>query len=431
MEALRPRNASKTTTTSSKKKAIGSDLSSARGSEDRHSSVQAPTASRGQKRGRELETEKVGKRARTVNCVLSAATMESRIASPKPRSESPLTSLSPHSSDSNGRPIHAASSTRNSAEQGHEKDRTQSHKLPTGLEILAGPMPMDPRNGNTYICHGQVYHMLRDPNDFDIGGQYIELPQLIKLIEERVNYNQANAAFFRGQTPDAPLSIAGYDKNTSLHKLKSDHKLTKNGNSQEESFYARPSVRLVIPDHLKALLVDDWENVTKNLQLVPLPSKTPANAILTTYFDEEKGKRRLGSAEADILEEVVQGIKEYFDKCLGRILLYRFEREQFFEIRKEWESGDGEWEGKGPGDIYGAEHLCRLFGKFLSAALTWTSLIEIKLISLDARTYRSNQHGPAIGQQAPRRVGQAHAVVGEELWQVLCQRVRKCEPGLH
>ena len=80
------------------------------------------------------------------------------------------------------------------------------------------------------------------------------------------------------------------------------------------------------------------------------------------YFDEEKGKRRLGSAEADLLEEVVAGVKEYFEKCLGRILLYRFEREQFFEQRQLWEAATGEYEGKGPGEVYGAEHLCRLFG---------------------------------------------------------------------
>ncbi|MCJ1340529.1 Esa1p-associated factor [Bachmanniomyces sp. S44760] len=130
---------------------------------------------------------------------------------------------------------------------------------------------------------------------------------------------------------------------------------------KEEAFHARPAVRIVIPDHLKAILVDDWENVTKNLSLVPLPAKRPVNDILDTYFEEEKGKRRLGSAEADLLEEVVSGVKEYFDKCLGRILLYRFEREQFFDIRKLWEAATGDWDGKGPGDVYGAEHLCRLF----------------------------------------------------------------------
>jgi hypothetical protein len=92
---------------------------------------------------------------------------------------------------------------------------------------------------------------------------------------------------------------------------------------QEDAFHARPSIKLVIPDHLKAILVDDWENVTKNQQLVPLPSKHPVNSILADYLAFEKPKRIPGSAQADILEEIVAGLKEYFEKCLGRILLYR------------------------------------------------------------------------------------------------------------
>ncbi|KAI9776116.1 MAG: Esa1p-associated factor [Candelina submexicana] len=365
MEALRPRTTHKAT--SSKKKAIGSDLSSTRGSEDRHSSVQAPTASRGQKRGRDLEIEKVCKRARIVKSDLSNSTSEDHLPSPTPGEESsPLSSLSSLSSntnpadtnpaDSNPRPTNVARRTRNST-----KDEVQAPDLRTGLEILACPPPLDPRRGNKYRCNGDTYHMLRDPNEFYSERGYRH-PQLHKVLQKsnRPDLTAAGPVFFQDQDPRLLLMIAGYSAD-SLHKLRRNHKLTNNSNCQEESFHARPSVRLVIPDHLKALLVDDWENVTKNLQLVPLPSKSPANAILTTYFDEEKGKRRLGSAEADILEEVVQGIKEYFDKCLGRILLYRFEREQYFEIRQLWESGEGEWEGKGPGDVYGAEHLCRLF----------------------------------------------------------------------
>lgn len=132
--------------------------------------------------------------------------------------------------------------------------------------------------------------------------------------------------------------------------------------TQEETFNLRPAVRLPISDHLKALLVDDWEAVTKNLSLVPLPSAHPVTEILTAYLEEERTKRRAGSAEADLLEEVVAGVKEYFNQCLGRILLYRFEREQYFEVRKLWDEGKSGWEGKGAADAYGAEHLSRLFG---------------------------------------------------------------------
>lgn len=93
---------------------------------------------------------------------------------------------------------------------------------------------------------------------------------------------------------------------------------------QEESFHSRPSINIAVPDHIKAILVDDWENVTKNNQLVPLPAEKPVNQMLDDWFEFEKPRRQIGSAQADILEEVVAGMKEYFEKCLGRILLYKF-----------------------------------------------------------------------------------------------------------
>lgn len=93
---------------------------------------------------------------------------------------------------------------------------------------------------------------------------------------------------------------------------------------QEESFHHRPSINLVIPDHIKAILVDDWENVTKNMQLVPLPHKKPVEQILNDWVEFEKAKRPVGSAQADILDEIVSGLREYFERCLGRILLYRY-----------------------------------------------------------------------------------------------------------
>jgi len=80
---------------------------------------------------------------------------------------------------------------------------------------------------------------------------------------------------------------------------------------------------MVMPDHLKAILVDDWENVTKNQQLVPLPHPHPVNEILDDYLAHERPSREEGSASQDILEEVISGFREYFDKCLGRILLYK------------------------------------------------------------------------------------------------------------
>lgn len=117
-----------------------------------------------------------------------------------------------------------------------------------------------------------------------------------------------------------------------------------------------------MPDNLKSLLVDDWENITKNQQVVALPSKVSVNQILEAYIEEEKAKRAT-PADIDVLEEIIQGIREYFDKSLEKILLYRFEREQYNNIRKRWEAASGDLSGKGPLDTYGAEHLARLFGE--------------------------------------------------------------------
>lgn len=132
---------------------------------------------------------------------------------------------------------------------------------------------------------------------------------------------------------------------------------------QEEQFLSRPSVRITLPDNLKAILVDDWENVTKNRQVLALPAPISVNTILDTYAEEERAKRT-NPADLDVLEEVIAGIKEYFDKSLDKILLYRFEREQYRLLRHRWEAGSGNFADKGPLDIYGAHHLMRLFGKW-------------------------------------------------------------------
>lgn len=82
-------------------------------------------------------------------------------------------------------------------------------------------------------------------------------------------------------------------------------------------------INLPVPDHIQAMLVDDWENITKNNQLVPLPHAKPVNKILEDYLNYEKSHREEGSASMDILEEVIAGLREYFEKALSRILLYR------------------------------------------------------------------------------------------------------------
>ncbi len=232
---------------------------------------------------------------------------------------------------------------------------------------------------------------------------------------------------------------------------RSRHELTQR-QQQEENFLARPSVRMVFPDHIKSILVDDWENVTKNLQVVRLPCEHTVNGILDDYFAHENQQRRAGSAEADILEEFVQGMRDYFEKCLGKILLYRFERDQFFEVRGWWEgSSDPEHENvKGPADVYGAEHLARLFGEscLLSIKprsfrpfLKPPSISEKELFSNvrnssppksgHARTHRANQHGCPIGSSSPRRTRSHDSMARAPRGHVLRFGLRTSDAGIH
>ncbi len=51
----------------------------------------------------------------------------------------------------------------------------------------------------------------------------------------------------------------------------------------------------------------------------------------------------------------MEGIQAYFDRALGSILLYRFERKQYQQIQQKHEDTP-------LSQIYGAEHLVRLFG---------------------------------------------------------------------
>jgi hypothetical protein len=72
------------------------------------------------------------------------------------------------------------------------------------------------------------------------------------------------------------------------------------------------------------------------------------------------------------LSEIIAGVTLYFDKALGNNLLYRFERAQYVEQKRE--NPD-----KPRSEIYGAEHLLRLFGE---SSLRVSPLGEARLVRL-------------------------------------------------
>lgn len=68
-----------------------------------------------------------------------------------------------------------------------------------------------------------------------------------------------------------------------------------------------------------------------------------------------------------VLPTVIAGLQTYFDRALGANLLYRFERPQFAEIRRQYVTGQTVVVGqeKDMSAVYGAEHLLRMLGTSL------------------------------------------------------------------
>ncbi|KAI9473615.1 MAG: MRG-domain-containing protein [Benjaminiella poitrasii] len=110
----------------------------------------------------------------------------------------------------------------------------------------------------------------------------------------------------------------------------------------------RPDIKITIPDSLKGLLVDDWENVTKNRQIISLPKTITVDKILEDYKATSQFK------DEEAFDEFMMGVQLYFNKSLGTSLLYRIEYDQYDELFSDDKTTK-------PSSIYGAEHLLRLF----------------------------------------------------------------------
>ncbi|XP_060230836.1 mortality factor 4-like protein 2 isoform X1 [Meriones unguiculatus] len=129
-------------------------------------------------------------------------------------------------------------------------------------------------------------------------------------------------------------------------------------------------VEVKIPEELKPWLVEDWDLVTRQKQLFQLPAKENVDAILEEYAKCTKSQPSADNKEYAV-DEVVGGIKEYFNVMLGTQLLYEFERPQYAEILLAHPDAP-------VSHIYGAPHLLRLFVR-IGAMLAYMPLDEKSL----------------------------------------------------
>ncbi|KAI0363705.1 MRG-domain-containing protein [Pilatotrama ljubarskyi] len=138
---------------------------------------------------------------------------------------------------------------------------------------------------------------------------------------------------------------------------------TKRGREEDEST-RKPEMKLNVPEMLKVLLVDDWEAVTKNNQLVGLPRKPNVSELLEEFkqYILAQGTSTHLKDPKILLPTIIAGLQTYFDRALGANLLYRFERPQYAEIRKKYVTGPTVQVGqeKEMSAIYGAEHFLRM-----------------------------------------------------------------------
>jgi mortality factor 4-like protein 1 len=120
----------------------------------------------------------------------------------------------------------------------------------------------------------------------------------------------------------------------------------------DESLCAEIRDHLRLPHGVKLKLIEDWERISREKKLAPLP-RNPSIATLLEDFQMAKARR---TSHERLYGEVCDGVRAYFNQALPTILLYKFERRQHREAKENHRTQQ-------PVEYYGAEHLLRLFVK--------------------------------------------------------------------
>ncbi|CAO2624408.1 Mortality factor 4-like protein 2 [Lemmus lemmus] len=137
----------------------------------------------------------------------------------------------------------------------------------------------------------------------------------------------------------------------------------------------RMRVELKLPEELKPCLVEDWELINKHKQLFQLPAKKTVDTLLAEYVTFVKSQWKADNREYSV-DELVYGIREYFNTMLGTQLLYQFEKPQYAEIHLAYPHIP-------MSQVYGAPHLLRLFTQF-GTVLTHSHLSRQSLMRVSS-----------------------------------------------
>lgn len=144
---------------------------------------------------------------------------------------------------------------------------------------------------------------------------------------------------------------------------------------EEDQFMTAVEVRVKLPDELKPALVDDWDLINRQRKLPIVPARVTVDTILADYIRAKTSNKNNTPNKESAVQEVVAGLREYFNVMLGTQLLYKFERPQYAEILQQHKD-------KQTSDIYGFIHLIRLFVR-LGQMLAYTQLDEKSITLLN------------------------------------------------
>ncbi|XP_014091414.1 nuA4 complex subunit EAF3 homolog [Bactrocera oleae] len=136
----------------------------------------------------------------------------------------------------------------------------------------------------------------------------------------------------------------------------------------EETFLSKVEVKIKIPDELKQCLADDWDAITRQHKLLDIPAKITVQDIVDQYIAFKKTSKSTNASKEVAINDVLNGVVEYFNVMIGSQLLYKFERPQYAEILQQHPETP-------LSKLYGGFHLLRLFVK-LGSMLGFSALDE-------------------------------------------------------
>lgn len=139
----------------------------------------------------------------------------------------------------------------------------------------------------------------------------------------------------------------------------------------EDAFAAKVCIHIELPSQLKLAVLDDWDLITQQKHLLKLPAAFPVSVVLDEFRVYSLSMNKTSDINRD---HVLEGLLGYFSRLLGMQLLYKFERPQYADTMEEHK-------GMSVCDIYGTEHLLRLFTR-IGELLAFTELDNNAIIVL-------------------------------------------------